>query len=385
MQSHPKTISTPVKVHERTGVCDVRILQGASATEIYITATPEAGPPQLQAESLYRRVADVLRQSGCRIMQERLFASQDAQTTAMAARARAYGDLDDGVLPTRLAARGCPGQIVGVQVHAVRSETAPRVIVSGNAARARLLQLGTANWLIGSGFVGHNAADGPAQTRTAFELAEQTLMQAGAGMKDVVRTWIWMDDILGWYGPFNQVRTRFFTERGMMDAAGKMPASTGIGVSPADGYRCAIDVFAAWGQPDIARRFHAAGNQRSAYEYGSAFSRAAYARTPGGVTVFCSGTAAIDSAGRTCFVGDARGQIRMTIENVQAVLRDMQVGDADVVQALVYCVDRQVEEAFIADYGAELPWPCLTMLGDVCRPDLLFEVEVTACRGARKQ
>ena len=74
-----------------------------------------------------------------------------------------------------------------------------------------------------------------------------------------------------------------------MGANGLMPASTGIGVSPVLG-RIAMDVFAAWGGQDAVAQFQAAGNQRSACEYGSAFARAARVRTPGGVSVFCSGT-----------------------------------------------------------------------------------------------
>ena len=51
---------------------------------------------------------------------------------------------------------------------------------------------------------------------------------------------------------------------------------------------------------------------------------------------------------------------------------------------LAYCTTPRVEAHFIASYAHELPWPCLTMIGDVCRDDLLFEIEVTACPKAGK-
>ena len=43
----------------------------------------------------------------------------------------------------------------------------------------------------------------------------------------------------------------------------------------------------------------------------------------------------------------------------------------------------RVHEAFVHRYRCEFRWPWLTMIGDVRRPDLLFEVEVTACPNAK--
>jgi enamine deaminase RidA (YjgF/YER057c/UK114 family) len=98
--------------------------------------------------------------------------------------------------------------------------------------------------------------------------------------------------------------------------------------------------------------------------------------------VFVSGTAAIDEAGRTCCPGDAPGQIRMTLENVLAVLSDMRCSPRDVVQAMAYCKTPAVAERFAADFQATLSWPWVVVVCDICRDDLLFEVEVTAGRPA---
>ena len=69
----------------------------------------------------------------------------------------------------------------------------------------------------------------------------------------------------------------------------------------------------------------------------------------------------------------------MTVDNVLAVLRDTNCRASDVVQAIAYCKTQQVMDVFTAGWKQEVPWPWLTVIGDVCRPDLLFEVEVTAC------
>ena len=130
----------------------------------------------------------------------------------------------------------------------------------------------------------------------------------------------------------------------------------------------------------MIRRLIAGGNQDSAGNYGSAFSRAAAAVSPAGHAVFISGTAAINEQGETNYAGNVRAQIEMTIDNVRAILSDMNCSDRHVVQAIVYCKTPEVEEAFVSGWG-DLSWPHFTVIADICRDDLLFEVEATAARG----
>jgi len=146
-----------------------------------------------------------------------------------------------------------------------------------------------------------------------------------------------------------------------------------------------MEVFAVGGREGCVVRRAAAGKQKSAYNYGSAFARAAEADTPAGRTVFVSGTAAIDAEGRTCFLDDPAGQIDMTIRNVQAVLADCGCSARDAVQAIAYSKTPAIAERFARDYASAVPWPWVSVVGDVCRDDLLFEVEVTAARPEEKQ
>jgi len=385
MTSRSSSACKRAAAQEPPGTCDVRLVESPAAAEWYITATPGAGTTRRQAEEMYDQIVGVLRESRARMVQERLFASADAISCALAVRAAALGDLDDGVEPTLLAPRCPEGQIVGAQVHAIRGIAGPGVLCSGGGRpQARAFECDGYRYLTGSGLCAPERDGGPDQTRLVFEKAEALLAQAGGTLLDIARTWVWMDDIHSWYGELNQARTRFFTERGLMGASGRLPASTGIGVSPSGGGRVALDFFAAWGREDAVARFPAAGNQRSACDYGSAFARCSLAKTPGGVTVFCSGTAAIDAAGHSCFLNDPQGQIRMAVDNVLAVLRDMGCSSDDVVQALAYGATPAVRDYFLANGRHEFPWPCLTMIGDICRADLLFEIEVTACPRARK-
>jgi enamine deaminase RidA (YjgF/YER057c/UK114 family) len=93
--------------------------------------------------------------------------------------------------------------------------------------------------------------------------------------------------------------------------------------------------------------------------------------------VFISGTASIDANGKTTNINDAPKQIEATINNVRAVLNEMQCQDEDVVQATAYCKTPEIEKLFHNQWS-DLIWPSLTVIADVCRDDLLFEMEATA-------
>ena len=56
------------------------------------------------------------------------------------------------------------------------------------------------------------------QTRDVLEQMERGLAEAGLKFSHVIRTWFYLQDILGWYGEFNKARTAFFEERGTVGA-----------------------------------------------------------------------------------------------------------------------------------------------------------------------
>jgi len=50
------------------------------------------------------------------------------------------------------------------------------------------------------------------------------------------------------------------------------------------------------------------------------------------------------------------------------------------VEAVVYCKTTEVERVFDSFKG-RLAWPFVTVICDICRPELLFEIEATAVPG----
>jgi len=367
---------------------DTRRVESSAAAEFYLTAVPSPSTSaSRQGRDVFAAIRRVLSAADARILQERVFATAGSVDELAAARAEEYEALDDGTPPAWLAATGgATGPLSGVQVHAVRSDQSARTLTLGGQARGRVLPIPGGQFVTLSGLTAPEAGDASSQARAIFEKAEAMLRRVGGDMHSVARTWVWLEDILSWYAEFNRVRTGFFSERGLLNGqrgGGKLPASTGIGIGPAGQGRCALDVVAVVGAHQSFQHFLAAGRQDSAYKYGSAFSRALRTKAPAGEIVFISGTAAIDAKGATRHVGDIDGQIRMTIDNVRAVLEGAGCSDADMVQAIAYCKTPGVEEAFLK-MRESLPWPFITTICDICREDLLFEIEAAASPGAKK-
>lgn len=359
---------------------DVHKRSAGGATELYITARPhQAGNTESQAGALMAAVAGVLSEHKAAIIQERIFAAPAAMDTLSQARRGAFNGLCDGVEPTYLCVpAGDCGPISGIQVHAVCGCRKPEVVTLDDQALGRLFTCGGRSYLGGCNIQADAAGSPAAQAREMLEKAEALLARAGGRLSNVARTWMWLQDILDWYGEFNTVRNELFLSRGLLraDAGGNMPASTGIGIGPAGRNTCAMDFIAVLGnqRPEFLL---AASKQGAASKYGSAFSRAAIMPTPAGKTIYVSGTAAIDASGATTHLDDARGQIADTLANVYAVLADAGSGKEDIVQAIVYCKTPQVEQVFRQEFG-DVPFPHVVAIADVCRSNLLFEVEATA-------
>jgi enamine deaminase RidA (YjgF/YER057c/UK114 family) len=359
----------------------VHIVKSGEAKEIFITAVPALGTSiQENAEVLFANIRDTLAESNAFIFQERIFAAEAAFEVISAIRNRILSSVDDGVKPSCLVCS--PGKytdFAGIQVHAVAGVEKPRVLKTPDEQPVgRLMQVGNSAYLGLSAVTALENGAAQQQAKGMFEKANAILQDLDVSFMSVPRTWLWLGDILSWYDELNKARNSFFVENGILGKATRppMPASTGIGLGPAGRPICAMDLTAVINPPRPIEYLQAGGKQQSAFEYGSAFSRASKAPTPGGETVFVSGTASIDAAGITTNIGQARPQIEETIVNVQAVLRDMNCGDGDVVQVMAYCKTHEVEQVF-RDLQGKPDWPWVIIICDVCRHDLLFEIEAT--------
>ncbi len=312
-----------------------------------------------------------------RIYSERIFGGHGYYDAVAAAQ----GGFDTPV--SWLQGDACTGrELSGVQVCTIRGAQISPIVLDGDML-GYLFEDAFARYCFLSGIISRDLSLGrEAQTRAVFERIEEALGSVGMVFTDVVRTWIYLDRLLEWYDPFNVVRTRFFETRGVFDM--RVPASTGIGAANPAGAACLIDAYAVQPKGDTIRiQDVSSPMQCSAQDYRSSFSRAVEVAYPGMRELYISGTASIHPDGETAHVGDIRRQVVLTMEVLQALLASRGMGWSDTVRGIAYFKTLRDVDVYAA-VCRELGIPRLPMAlahADVCRDDLLFEVELDAIRG----
>ena len=222
------------------------------------------------------------------------------------------------------------------------------------------------------------------QAASAFVALERELSGAGMDFSHVVRTWIYADRILDWYGDLNKARNAFFAARGVYDRY--VPASTGIGWTGGSGARIVLGAFAARPKAPGAVEVEALPSplQCPALEYGSSFSRAAEVRTPGWTRVVVSGTASISpNSHDVAHVGDIDAQIDCTMKAVAAIYESRGLSLKDVSGAFVYLKEERFRANWEAWLDAHPEYPRVhsrAIVADVCRDEWLFEIESDAMK-----
>lgn len=120
--------------------------------------------------------------------------------------------------------------------------------------------------------------------------------------------------------------------------------------------------------------------QNPAFRYGSAFSRGMALVTGGRCTLWVSGTASIGPGGETLHTGHVEAQILETLLSVAALLEEQGAGLRDIVTATLFCKTPAVYAAAErVTRLLDLPHlPAVSVRADVCRSDLLVELEAVA-------
>lgn len=219
------------------------------------------------------------------------------------------------------------------------------------------------------------------QARSAFETMDAALKLNGFKFTDTVRTWIYLDNLLEWYDDFNVVRTQYFNETGIFNQM--VPASTGIGAGNQFGAAIMMDVLAVKPKTDLLKIQEVASPlQNPALDYKSSFSRAVEMAYPTHKNLLISGTASIDPSGATVHLDDPEKQIRLTLDVVHAILESRGMGWGDLFRGIAYFKNMDWLPIYEKIAGElNIPrFPLAISHADVCRHDLLFEIEVDAVK-----
>jgi enamine deaminase RidA (YjgF/YER057c/UK114 family) len=200
----------------------------------------------------------------------------------------------------------------------------------------------------------------------AFAQAEAVLRREGLHFGHVVRQWAYVEDIGAGYRAFNDARAEAYARA---DFPAGYPAATGIGQAAGGVVLDFVAVDGAAVTP-LSNPRQADAHRYAADGAAPQFERGKRVVLSGAATILVSGTAAIVGE-RSVAAGDVVAQTRTTIGNIAAVVgaRRLSRLRAYVKRARdLPAVRRLVTDAF----G---PVPAVYVRADICRPELLVEIE----------
>lgn len=113
------------------------------------------------------------------------------------------------------------------------------------------------------------------------------------------------------------------------------------------------------------------------------FNQAEHVESPSRV-LFCSGQASVDSEGNVKFAGDMRGQVVLSLDNLEAVLQAGDMSLSNVVKLVLYTTSIDALLVEFGEIGSRMkaagvsPAQTMIQVSRLFSPDLLFEVEAVA-------
>jgi len=370
---------------------EVRCHAGPLAKEAFILCRPDMEGKGIfgQTKSVYRALSDALRREGGspeHVVREMVFLRDIRRDLEpfRKARNRALRSLAPkaSYMPASTFIQQAPVndlQLIELSAHAViprvgRMETGPvPALARRHAGRAFWLGGGKHVWLSNIYGLPGNAEE---EAYSLFKASEKLLQEEQLSFRNVVRTWIHLSNIDRDYTGLNRGRTKFFRERGLE----LPPASTGIGGALSSRTRkMCLSLYAIEEAGRSVERM-SAPTLNEAWTYGSDFSRGLKVTGENGVTLFVSGTASVDEEGRTAHKGEFTAQAERMLLNVSTLLAGRESSWHDVVYAITYVKNPADAPCFrrILEHRGIRGFPHGIVQADVCRPDLLCEMEAVA-------
>jgi len=372
---------------------------------VFASAVPRAGTSLLeQAHDALQTVSAVMEEESTRwsIVKQAVFLKDINQTEACRQIMKDfYGD----ELPATsyVPQPPCDGKLLSIEALGVGREQG-KVEIQRLTERTVIVRHDDISYLHLAHIVPETDAPGVyTRARDAFKKMNAGLVDRGFRYDQVVRTWLYLGDIVGpegdtqRYKELNRARTDFY--RDIHFGASHIPAdwgrrvypaSTGIGTEGNDVVMSCIAL--ATNRKDVS--FVPLENplQTSAFDYGQEYSPESpkFARAMAIVagdyaTTLVSGTASITES-ETRYTGDVEGQTLQTLDNIGALISESNfaaqgqpgVGATldDLALVRVY-IKRQEDYELVRNICecrlGELP--TIYAVADVCRPDLLVEIE----------
>ncbi len=372
---------------------------------VFASAVPRTGTTlEEQAQDALLTIKDVNQEEGTRgsIVKQAVFMKDIGQ---MEACRRIMHEFYGPELPatTYIPQPPCNGSLLSIEALGV-GRAAEGVEIRRLSDRLVVVSHSGLSWVHCGQIVPETSATGVHErSLSAFKKMRETLQSVGVRFEQVIRTWLYLGDIVGpegetqRYKELNRARTDFF--RDIRFAPVKTPdgfdpvmypASTGIGADNRDVVMSCIAL--ATERDDIVGTPLENPVQTSAFDYSTKygpkspkFARATALSCGPFASIFISGTASITQS-ETRHLGDVEGQTQQTLDNIEALISPDNVqrhgmpGLGTTLDGLAlvrvyikrqedYAKTRAVCEARLGEL------PIVYAVADVCRPDLLVEIE----------
>jgi len=376
-RSPTESCAAPARIrHQHGDGLDLVAVESSPVSELHLTVTPMPGE---SINAMARRLAEALNPWDATVVRQFVFGSATASRATLKTLRQV---LDDPEMPvTWVEGAACADNaIAGMQTHAIAGARV-RTLSGNGRSLARTWEDALATHCVVNPILPtRSPATPPEQAREVFEKLQTGLASAGMTMKDLVRTWFYLNDLLSWYGDFNRVRNDVFAHNELRPPS--LPASTGVGGRNPMGAALAAAAWAVRPHDPAAEVLHFAPSpeQCPASSYGSAFSRAVEIGCAGFRRLLVSGTASIARDGKTEHVGDGRAQIERSMQVVEAILESRRMTFADTAFATAFFkhpADAPLFADWLARHGLQ-SMPVVSACCDICRDNLLFEIELEA-------
>jgi len=375
-RSPARSCAAPARIRRQHGDgLDLVAVESSPVSELHLTVTPMKDE---SINGMAKRFAEALNPWDATVVRQIVFGSATAYEATLKTLRQV---LEDPELPVAwVEGASCADNVIaGMQVHAVTGARVQTIGDHGVVTRIWDDALAT-RCVVNPILPAWMQAAPPEQSREVFEKLQTGLAAAGMTVKDIVRTWFYLDDLLSWYGDFNRVRNDVFARNELRPPS--LPASTGVGGRNPMGAALAAAAWAVRPYDEAARVMHFAPSpeQCPASSYGSAFSRAVEIGCAGYRRLLVSGTASIARDGKTEHIGDVRAQIERSMQVAAAILESRRMTFADTAFATAFFkhpADAPLFADWLARHGQQsMPVVCAGC--DICRDNLLFEIELEA-------
>ena len=227
------------------------------------------------------------------------------------------------------------------------------------------------------------------QTHQVFGQMSTALNALGTDLENgLIRTWLYMRDVDNNYQGMVDARRELFRFIGLNESTHYV-ASTGIeGAGPNVSDLVVMDALGLSGHQRKQIRYMDATDYLSpTHAYGVTFERGTRVVFQDRSHYYISGTASIDKDGNILHNGDVARQCERTLTNIEALLVGQDGHLSDLRLLIVYIRDMADKNTVRSFCDQNLPkaLPRIIVLGPVCRPGWLVEMEGVAVNDRGEQ